>query len=221
MVLFSPNYTWYNLNPFRVLDIPHTSSLVDISRRYKALSLLLHPDRFRGGEVSKISESEPNENHNNANTNDASIVLTMDQVQLAYDQVLNAKALLYDVDKLKHMRDLNEEGMKQGIADYERYQSNKNNIKNGVDDHRESMTLDDFQRRAIYRLYATIEHNRQQVLEREKSFYQKEQQNSDQIIQQEKNARSHDNAWLQSERIHTRIDDWRSFQKGSSKKMKK
>jgi tetratricopeptide (TPR) repeat protein len=43
--LLAPNYKWRNLNPFHVLDISHTASEDDISRRYKALSLLLHPDK--------------------------------------------------------------------------------------------------------------------------------------------------------------------------------
>jgi DnaJ family protein C protein 8 len=43
--LLAPNYKWRNLNPFHVLDIKHTASADDISRRYKALSLLLHPDK--------------------------------------------------------------------------------------------------------------------------------------------------------------------------------
>ena len=53
--LLCPNHEWYNLNlnPYRVLDISHRAPKKLISRWYKALSLLLHPDKIcntcRGG----------------------------------------------------------------------------------------------------------------------------------------------------------------------------
>lgn len=39
--LLEENYQWRNLNPFYVLDIEHDATKEDISRRYKALSLLV------------------------------------------------------------------------------------------------------------------------------------------------------------------------------------
>ena len=92
--LLAENYKWRNLNPFFVLDIPHTASTDDISRRYKALSLLLHPDKNRGKDT--------------------------DRVQEAYDQVLKAKAKLADEDKARHVRQLVEEGVKQATEDWEK-----------------------------------------------------------------------------------------------------
>jgi tetratricopeptide (TPR) repeat protein len=41
--LLQENYKWRNLNPFHILDVPHTASSDDISRRFKALSLLVSP----------------------------------------------------------------------------------------------------------------------------------------------------------------------------------
>lgn len=88
--LLADNYQWRNLNPFFVLDLPHTATEDDIQRRYKALSLLLHPDKNR---------SEP-------------------KAQGAYDEVLKAKAvLLGDPGKANHARQLVEEGLTQGELD--------------------------------------------------------------------------------------------------------
>ena len=95
--LLKPNHEWYNLNPFRVLDISHKAPLDLISRRYKALSLLLHPDKVRNSSNSKkIEEAEE-----------------------AYEYVRNAMNSLKDEDKAKHFRDLIEQGMKQGKRDYD------------------------------------------------------------------------------------------------------
>jgi DnaJ family protein C protein 8 len=89
--LLQPNYEWLNLNPFYVLDIAPDATEEEISRRYKALSLLLHPDKNR----------------------------TQENAQEAYDQVLKAKKMLLDDEnKAKHCRDLAEQGMIQGKREW-------------------------------------------------------------------------------------------------------
>ena len=99
--LLASNYEWRNLNPYFVLDLPHTCTAEDVSRRYKALSLLLHPDRNR---------------NNNKDS---------DKVQEAYDHVQKAKARLDDEHKAKHARELIEVGLKQGQEDWEKQQHPK------------------------------------------------------------------------------------------------
>ena len=84
--LLRPNYQWRNLNPFYVLQLTSDATEEDISRRYKALSLLLHPDKNDGSE----------------------------QAQTAYDQVQKAKLILSDENRAKHSRQLMEEGLRQG-----------------------------------------------------------------------------------------------------------
>jgi DnaJ family protein C protein 8 len=95
--LLRPNHEWYNLNPFLVLDISHQAPVELISRRYKALSLLLHPDKVRNSSNrDKVEEAER-----------------------AFEYVRKAMNSLKDEDKAKHFRDLIDEGMKQGKRDYE------------------------------------------------------------------------------------------------------
>jgi tetratricopeptide (TPR) repeat protein len=85
--LLAPNHQWRNLNPFYVLDMSHESSVDDVSRRYKALSLLLHPDKCR----------------------------TLENAKEAYDEVQRAKAmLLNNEDKARHVRGLVEQGFRKG-----------------------------------------------------------------------------------------------------------
>mmetsp|Transcript_625 Transcript_625/g.984 ORF Transcript_625/g.984 Transcript_625/m.984 type:complete len:381 (-) Transcript_625:1366-2508(-) len=89
--LLAPNYKWKNLNPFYVMDMTHMSDEDEIGRRYKALSLLLHPDKCRNNK--SIDES---------------------RAKLAYDEVQRAKKQVDDEDKVRHVRGLIEQGMKVG-----------------------------------------------------------------------------------------------------------
>ncbi|XP_003744264.1 dnaJ homolog subfamily C member 8 [Galendromus occidentalis] len=43
--LLRPGATYFNLNPFEVLQIDTGASLEDIKKRYRQLSILLHPDK--------------------------------------------------------------------------------------------------------------------------------------------------------------------------------
>lgn len=45
--LLQTNYKWRNLNPFEVLQLPTDASEDDVKRRYKQLSMILHPDKLR------------------------------------------------------------------------------------------------------------------------------------------------------------------------------
>jgi hypothetical protein len=85
--LLQNNYEWRNLNPFYVLQLPHTATEDEIAIRYKALSLLLHPDK-NGGDP---------------------------RAQQAFDIVKKARSTLLDEpDRARHARMLVEEGLKQG-----------------------------------------------------------------------------------------------------------
>ena len=180
-ILPNDNYVWYNLNPFHVLDLPHTASPEDISRRFKALSLLLHPDKNQ-------SFGDP------------------DRVQLAYDQVLAAKATLYDETKAHHVRQLVEEGMVRGRAEYQQQQQAA------------TVSLEECQRVAVQKLFAELEHTRRQVAKRERAFHQREQQQEDDVADKARKERQFDRQWRDEERVDKRIGNWRDFQSHKKKK---
>lgn len=105
--LLRPNHEWYNLNPFRVLDISHEAPLDLLSRRYKALSLLLHPDKVK-------------------NTCHGDMV---EKAQEAFEYVRKAMNSLKDEAKAKYFRDLVDQGMKQGKRDYTSNRPNKDTLE--------------------------------------------------------------------------------------------
>ena len=163
--LLAPNYKWRNLNPFHVLDIKHTASADDISRRYKALSLLLHPDK------------NPN-------------------AKEAYDEVKRAKAQLDNEDKSRHVRQLIEEGLKQGAAE----------CKKGEN-------LEEVQSRAVQRIFAEIEYKREEVEKRQHNQEQREREQEEEQLRKEKKSCEFDKNWWDNTRIEKRVGSWRGFQK--------
>ena len=91
--LLQINYEWKNLNPFHVIDIPHT---VDdesiISTRYRALSLLVHPDKCPDDPV---------------------------RAKTAFEEVRKAMTQMNDENKRRHVQALVVQGMKHGKRDWE------------------------------------------------------------------------------------------------------
>lgn len=53
--LTGPRSKWLNMNPFEVLQLPHTVSDDDVKARFKRLSALVHPDKHVGPNSEKAS----------------------------------------------------------------------------------------------------------------------------------------------------------------------
>lgn len=111
--LLKPNFEWRNLNPYYVLQLPHTSNEDDVARRYKALSLLLHPDKNGGSE----------------------------RAQQAFDEVKKAKTVLMDENRAKHAQQLTEEGLKQAKAIYKQQQESSNQNKRTLEEIEEAEVM--------------------------------------------------------------------------------
>jgi len=177
--LLADKYEWRNLNPFYVLDISHEAGPEDIARRYKALSLLLHPDKNRNSG------------------------LDAEMLQLAFDEVLKAKAKLQDEDKANHVKQLVEAGMKQGEEDHA--------VQGG--------DLKDLQDKAVQKVFATAEYNRRQMEERTRNQEKREREQEKEGMDKLKNERDFNVNWKQENRVEKRIGNWRDFAK--KKKQKK
>jgi len=184
--LLCTNHEWYNLNPFQVLDISHNAPTEVISRRYKALSLLLHPDKVRnnsGKDNEKISE---------------------DAAQ-AFEYARKAMETLQDEDKARHIRELVEQGYKQGKKDYE------NTLQ--ARDKTQRLGLSSFQEKATLKIFAEIEQKRRDVERRKRNHEMRERAQEDAEMKKYKNERKFDVKWKEEGRVEKRIGNWRDFQK--------
>jgi tetratricopeptide (TPR) repeat protein len=223
--LLQENYLWKNLNPFYVLDVEHTATKDDISRRYKALSLLVSTDLLFvvGGECCSTRTIDAgfdflslSHTLTHTHTKHALSLFYLqlhpdknrdnDKAQDAYDQVLKAKAMLDDDDKINHVRALSEQGMKQGKVDWERRDASARH------EARES-----FQFKAVQRIFAQVEYSRREVEKRERNHEKRERQQEDDEVQKERDARAFDKKWKGEERVEKRIGNWRDFAKKRKK----
>jgi len=182
--LLRPNHEWYNLNPFLVLDISHQAPVDLLSRRYKALSLFLHPDKVR----------------NSSNSDDTLI----EKAEKAFEYIRKAMNSLKDEDKAKHLRDLVEEGMKQGKRDYDANPS--------------SSTLKSCEDSATMKIFAEIERKRRDVERRKRNQEKREREQEDAEVGKMKKERDFNKDWKEGERVEKRIGNWRDFSKGKRPK---
>jgi curved DNA-binding protein CbpA len=197
--ILQTNYEWKNLNPFHVLDVPHTiDDDAIISLRYRALSLLVHPDKC---------PNDPN------------------RAKDAFEQVRKAMKQMNDADKRRHVRALIEQGMKQGRRDYDVERSNRNGLDNNNHDANgggdEEGGLARAQNRATMRIFAEIEHTRRDIERRKRDFEQRERSQEDEEKARERNEREYDKRWKEGERQEKRVGNWRDFQVGGEKGGKK
>lgn len=188
--LLQTNYEWKNLNPFYVLDIPHTIEDESIiSARYRALSLLVHPDKCPDDPV---------------------------RAKKAFEQVRNAMTQMNDDDKRRHVKALLDEGHKQGRRDWEEELSKRGG--GGVSSASDSEGLAQAQSKATMKIFAEIEQRRREVDRRKRKFEQRERAQEDEEKAKEKSERDHDKKWREGERVDKRVGNWRDFQVGGKKK---
>jgi len=192
--LLQNHYEWRNLNPYYVLQLAATATDEDINRRYKALSLLLHPDKNQ----AKLTTEKDR-----------------DRAQLAFDFVKKAKQVLSDADRKRYVQSLVEEGMKQGEWKWAQEQKKKKNHKN--DDA--SSSLEAIQEREVMKIFAEVEKKRREVEDRERKYEQRERQQEDELLEKERSERKFDKQWRKEERVDKRVGNWRDFSSHKKKKM--
>ena len=177
------NHEWYNLNPFRVLDISHLASTDMIGRRYKALSLLLHPDKVRNKHAH-----------------------LSDKAEVAFEYVRKAMIALKDEDKAKHVVSLVDQGMKNGKREYEILKAN-------TSDSSSLPPLEEYQDKATMKIFAEIERKRRDVDRRKRAFEMRERDQEDAELDRSKKERRFEKSWKEENRVENRIGNWREFQK--------
>jgi len=195
--LLCSNHEWYNLNPFRVLDISHRAPTELISRRFKALSLLLHPDKVRNVFTGSTEDIEK----------------AIDNAATAFEFVRKAMESLQDEDKARHMRGLVDQGYRQGKKDYDIAGNTSNNSSSKSKNETQKEELRMLQEKAALKIFAEIEYKRRDVEKRKRTHEMRERAQEDAEVKKCSNERTFEKKWKEEGRVEKRIGNWRDFQK--------
>uniref|UniRef100_A0A8C1M901 DnaJ homolog subfamily C member 8 n=2 Tax=Cyprinus carpio TaxID=7962 RepID=A0A8C1M901_CYPCA len=192
--LLRPGASYFNLNPFEVLQIDPDATDEELKKRFRQLSILVHPDK---------------------NQDD------VDRAQLAFEAVDKAYKMLLEPDHKKKALDVIHAGKE--YVEHTMSQKRKQLKKDGKPTVVEEDDPEVF-RQAVYKqtmkLFAELEIKRK---EREtKEMHERKRQREEEIETQERAKRERE--WQKNfeETRDGRVDSWRSFQsKGKTKKKEK
>ncbi|KAM4725084.1 dnaJ homolog subfamily C member 8 [Anableps anableps] len=191
--LLRPGSSYFNLNPFEVLQIDPEATDEELKKRFRALSILVHPDK---------NQDDP------------------DRAQKAFEVVDKSYKLLLDPEQKKRAVDVIQAGKE--YVEHMVKQKKKQLKKDGKPQDVEEDDPDVF-RQAVYKqtmkLFAELEIKRK---EREaKEMHERKRAREEEIEAAEKAKRERE--WQKNfeESRDGRVDSWRTFQtKGKSKEKK-
>ncbi|XP_051991854.1 dnaJ homolog subfamily C member 8-like [Xyrauchen texanus] len=190
--LLRPGASYFNLNPFEVLQIDPEVTDEELKKRFRQLSILVHPDK---------------------NQDD------VDRAQLAFEAVDKAYKLLLEPDQKKKALDVIHAGRE--YIEHMMTQKKKQLKKDGKSTDVEEDNPEVF-RQAVYKqtmkLFAELEIKRK---ERDaKDMHERKRQREEEIETHEKAKRERE--WQKNfeETRDGRVDSWRNFQAKGKKKEK-
>uniref|UniRef100_A0A1A8K9Q3 DnaJ homolog subfamily C member 8 n=1 Tax=Nothobranchius kuhntae TaxID=321403 RepID=A0A1A8K9Q3_NOTKU len=191
--LLRPGSSYFNLNPFEVLQIDPEATDDELKKRFRALSILVHPDK---------NQDDP------------------DRAQKAFEVVDKSYKLLLEPEQKKRAVDVIQAGKE--YVEHMVKQKKKQLKKDGKSQDVEEDDPEVF-RQAVYKqtmkLFAELEIKRK---EREaKDMHERKRAREEEIETAEKAKR--DREWQKNfeESRDGRVDSWRTFQsKGKSKEKK-
>ncbi|KAJ0178703.1 hypothetical protein K1T71_005478 [Dendrolimus kikuchii] len=192
--LLRPGSTYFNLNPFEVLQVEPDASLDEIKKKYRRLSILVHPDK---------------------NMDD------LERAQQAFEIVNRSWKTLENEDTRKKCLDIYQEAKERTehmIEQKKKKQKKDNRTAEGIPED----DPDKF-KHAVYvmtmKLFADMERKRQHLETRD--MEERKRKREAEIEQEEQ--KSFEKEWAKNfeESRQNRVDSWKSFQSSSKEKKKK
>ncbi|CAK1546202.1 unnamed protein product [Leptosia nina] len=192
--LLRPGSTYFNLNPFEVLQVEPDSTLDEIKKKYRRLSILVHPDK---------------------NMDDA------ERAQQAFEIVNRAWKTLENEETRKKSLDIYQEAKER--TEHMIEQKRKKQRKEGRNDEPIPEDDPDKFKHAVYvmtmKLFADMERKRQHLETRDMEERKRKRETE---IEQEEQM-SFEKEWAKNfeESRQNRVDSWKTFQSTSGKEKKK
>ncbi|XP_026288492.1 dnaJ homolog subfamily C member 8 [Frankliniella occidentalis] len=190
--LLRPGSTYFNLNPFEVLQVEPDTSLDDIKKKYRRMSILVHPDK---------------------NQDD------IERAQQAFEIINSAWKILENEDTRAKCLDVIEEARVR--TDQMLAEKRKKFKKEGKDGRIEEDDPDKY-KHAVYvrtmKLFADMERKRRELANRDMEERKRKRENE---IEEEEKANT-EKEWQKNfeESRQNRVESWQAFQTGKKKAKK-
>lgn len=190
--LLRPGSSYFNLNPYEVLQIEHETPVEDIKKKYKRLSILVHPDK---------------------NQEDA------DRAQQAFEVINRAWKILENDKTRKRCLEIVEEA--KGMTELAMSEKRKKLKKEGKSSRIEEDDPEKF-KKAIYvmtiKLFADMERKRRELEQRDMEERKRKRETE---IEAEEKAKV-DKEWQKNfeESRQGRVSSWQKFQNKKTKTSK-
>jgi len=224
----TPNAFWRNLNPFAVLDLPHTSLDAEIKMRYRALANLLHPDKCRLEKADAAFDTIKRAHEIVMRTGEDSVSKTV--VEGEAEEITEGG--LAGKDR-KYVVALIEAGMKRGKREHDKAKKKAKaaaSAGSGLDAAAVAaaataataaavavMPLEEHQERAVQKVFAELDYKRRDVEERVRKNESRERGHEEEEQQKLKREREFERGWREGDRVKSRIGNWRDFNKKKKK----
>lgn len=191
--LLRPGSTYFNLNPFEVLQLEHTTPIEEIKKKYKRLSILVHPDK---------------------NQDDK------ERAQSAFELINRAWKILENDVTRKRCLDVYEEARER--TELQVAEKRKKLKKDGRGNEKIPEDDPEKLKHSIYvmvmKLFADMERKRQQLDERD--MEERKRKREAEIEEEESKKMQKEYAKNFEESRQERVNSWHDFQSGGGKKKK-
>lgn len=192
--LLRPGSTYFNLNPFEVLQLDHDTPVEQIKKKYRSLSILVHPDK-------NIDDRE--------------------RAETAFECVNRAWKILENEVSRKRCLEMYEEAKER--TDHMIAEKRKKLKKEGKGNEKIEEDDPEKYKHAKYvlvmKLFADMERKRQQLDQRDMEERKRKREAEIDEEEKKKNAKEWQKNFEESRQ--SRVDSWHSFQSGGAKKKKK
>ncbi|XP_065838003.1 dnaJ homolog subfamily C member 8-like [Oscarella lobularis] len=187
--LLRPGATYFNMNPYDVLQIPFGASKKEVDKQFRKLSFLVHPDK---------------------NADDC------DRAQKAFDALNTAHLVFDDEEELERVEKIVKAG--QELVERNLKEKRKQAKKQGLDriDEDDPDRFAHFSRCTIAKLFADLDKKKKHLAQREQEEKKRQQQLEEVEQNKKKKEKQFEENW-DATRGH-RVTNWRTFQSGGKKK---
>ncbi|KAI4459561.1 DnaJ domain [Popillia japonica] len=186
--LLRPGSTYFNLNPFEVLQVEPETAVEEVKKKYRRLSILVHPDK---------NQDDP------------------DRAQQAFEVVNKAWRTLENEETRKKCLDIVEEAKgRTDIMLAEKRKKAKKEGKDGIlEDNPERYKHAVYV--LTMKLFADMERKRRELAERDQE--ERKRKREQEIEEEEKQKAEREWQKNFEESRQNRVESWQTFKAGSSK----